>query len=207
MQKRSVLHIMELISKEVLEAGADSAKHPQRRHRGGFEAETDLSGDWAVSRAREMSVPSTAKKRNQAERITDPFRLISASARRDLRAGGVDGVIPVDYVLRDGHDRVSVRLQRLDDPGERLRRVLGGVVEQYDAPRLHLREHAAGDLVGSDALPIETVTFPHSVQPLVPKGLRDFWYIIQDCHNCGGKDMNHVAFCIFKITAQNEAAR
>ena len=38
--------------------------------------------------------------------------------------------------------------------------MLGRVVEQHDAARLHAREHARGDLVAAQALPVEGIDVP-----------------------------------------------
>ena len=62
--------------------------------------------------------------------------------------------------LRDRQDRVTVGDECLDDPGQCFRRVLGRVVKQHDAARLHAREHARGDLVSAQPLPVEGIHVP-----------------------------------------------
>lgn len=61
--------------------------------------------------------------------------------------------------LGDGDDGVAVGLQRLDDAGQGLRRMLGRVVEEDDAPGAHILQHPLLDLLGRDALPIQAVAF------------------------------------------------
>ena len=56
---------------------------------------------------------------------------------RTLPPGVVDGVFPGEDDLRDGHKGVPLLEQGLNDGGQGLRGVQGGVVEQNDGPRLH----------------------------------------------------------------------
>ena len=67
----------------------------------------------------------------------------------------VDGAGRGEDELGDGEDGVAVVDEAGEDSGQRLRCVEGGVVEQHDAARLHAREHARGDLVAAQALPVE----------------------------------------------------
>ena len=83
-----------------------------------------------------------------------------------LPSGGVNRRLAFEQELRDRDDLIPVCLQALDDARERLGRVLGSVVEQHDAPRLHPREHPLCDLIGREPLPVEGVAFLHSLKPL-----------------------------------------
>ena len=57
--------------------------------------------------------------------------------RRTLPPGVVNGVLPGEDDLRDGHKGVPLLEQGLNDGGQGLRGVQGGVVEQNDGPRLY----------------------------------------------------------------------
>ena len=61
--------------------------------------------------------------------------------RRELPPGVVDGVGRIEDQLADGHHGVAVVDKTAEDGGQRLRRVQRGIVEQHDAPRLHLGRH------------------------------------------------------------------
>ena len=80
--------------------------------------------------------------------------------RRALAAVGVDARVAGEDHLRDGDDGIPVGDECLNDAGQRLRCVLGRVVEQHDAARLHAREHARGDLVAAQPLPVERIDVP-----------------------------------------------
>ena len=58
--------------------------------------------------------------------------------RRELPAGVVDGVGRIEDQLTDGHNGIPVVDQAVEDGRQGLRRVQRSVVEQHDAPRLHL---------------------------------------------------------------------
>lgn len=60
---------------------------------------------------------------------------------RELPPGVVDGVGRIEDQLADGHNGVAVIDKAAEDGGQRLRRVQRGIVEQHDAPRLHLGRH------------------------------------------------------------------
>lgn len=81
-------------------------------------------------------------------------RLCSGGA---LPAGVVDRVLAGQDDLRHGDDGVPVLDQRLDNAGQGLRRVDGGVVEQYDGAGLDAACDPLGDLVCGDLLPVQTV--------------------------------------------------
>ena len=70
----------------------------------------------------------------------------------------VDGVLPREEDLGDGHEGIPLLEEGLDDGGQSLRGVLGGVVEQDDGPRLDLGGHPPGDLPGLQVLPVQAVT-------------------------------------------------
>ena len=71
---------------------------------------------------------------------------------------GVAGEQDLGY----GDDGVAVLLQRLDDPGQGLRRMFGGVVEEDDAAGTDVFQHPLLDLLCRDALPVQTVAFPYN---------------------------------------------
>lgn len=86
-----------------------------------------------------------------------------------LPPGMVDGVLPVQNQLGDGHKGVSLLGQLFQNGRQRLRGVEGGVVKEHDGPRPHLAGHPLGDLLGGDLLPIQAVTVPNSFKPLFLK--------------------------------------
>ena len=63
-----------------------------------------------------------------------PSRPVSSGGA--LPSGVVDGILPLQNQLGDGHKLVAILKQGLDDAGQGLRRVLGGVVEEDDGARL-----------------------------------------------------------------------
>jgi len=73
----------------------------------------------------------------------------------------VDGVVHVTLAgedeLGDGHEGVALLEKGVDDAGEGLWGVLGGVVEQDDGPRLDLAGHPLGDVGGGQVLPVQAV--------------------------------------------------
>ena len=69
----------------------------------------------------------------------------------------VDGVLPGVDQLGDGNHRVTVVDEGVQDPGQGLRRVQRGVVEQHDAPRRYLRGDPVVDRVRIVVLPVQAV--------------------------------------------------
>ena len=76
---------------------------------------------------------------------------------RDLPPGVVDGVVPSEDEFGNGDDLIPLALEILDDPGECLRGVECGVVEQDDAPRPYIGGDPGVDLIGSQILPVQTI--------------------------------------------------
>ena len=65
-----------------------------------------------------------------------------------LPPGVVYGVLPLQNELRNGHQRVPLPNEILNDPRQGLRRVLGRVVKQADGPRLNLACHPLRNIGG-----------------------------------------------------------
>ena len=82
--------------------------------------------------------------------------------RRELAAGVVDGVLPLQDKLREGHHRVPLLYHPLQYPRQGLRGVEGGVVEQHDAPRPHLGRDPPENGVSVVVLPVQTIPNPHT---------------------------------------------
>ena len=100
----------------------------------------------------------------------NPFYLKSA-----LPARMVDGVVlpvlPGQDQLGNGHESVSLLQQRLDNGRQRLRRMKGRIVEQYNRSWLRLFRHPPGDLLCGDILPVQAVHRPlHRFHPQPPHG-------------------------------------
>lgn len=79
-------------------------------------------------------------------------------SRRALPAGVVNGVFPGEDDLRDGDEGVALLKESLDDGGQGLWGVQGGVVEQDDGAGLDLGGHPPDNLPGLQVLPIQAVT-------------------------------------------------
>lgn len=92
--------------------------------------------------------------------------------RRELPPGVVDGVGRIEDQLADGHNGVAVVDKTAEDGGQRLRRVQRGIVEQHDAPRLHLGGHPLIDGGRVIVLPVQRVPIGKDLKPLRRKGLR-----------------------------------
>ena len=82
--------------------------------------------------------------------------------RRELPPGVVDGVLPLQNQLRDGHHRVPLPNHPLQYPRQGLRGVEGGVVEQHNAPRPHLGRDPPENGVSVIVLPVQAVPIPHT---------------------------------------------
>ena len=89
----------------------------------------------------------------------------------------VDGVVGAAGAgqdeLGDGDKGVALPEQGLQNGGQGLRGVEGGVVEEYDGPGLYLAGDPLDNLRGGQVLPIQTVTVPHSFKHLI-SGLYTF---------------------------------
>ena len=82
------------------------------------------------------------------------------AARAAHPSGVIHDIVPGQQHFRDRNDAVAVLQQEFDHRGKRLRRVLCGVVEQYDAAGLYAAFDALGDLRCGELLPIEAVHIP-----------------------------------------------
>ena len=80
---------------------------------------------------------------------------------RALAAGVVDGVVGTALAgedqLTDGNDIVALLDQILQDPGQGLRGVEGGVVEEDDGTGADFGGHPVGDGGGIVVLPVQAV--------------------------------------------------
>lgn len=92
--------------------------------------------------------------------------------RRELPAGVVDGVGRIEDQLTDGHNGIPVVDQAVEDGRQGLRRVQRSVVEQHDAPRLHLGCYAPAYRIRVVVLPVQGVPIGNDLKPLRRKGLR-----------------------------------
>lgn len=92
--------------------------------------------------------------------------------RRELPAGVVDGVGRIEDQLTDGHNGIPVVDQAVEDGRQGLRRVQRSVVEQHDAPRLHLGCYAPAYRIRVVVLPVQGVHIGKDLKPLRRKGLR-----------------------------------
>lgn len=101
-----------------------------------------------------------------------PTGLPLSSLRRKLPTGVVDGVGRGQDQLADGHHRVAVVDEVRQNRRQSLRRVERGIVEQHDAPRLHLGGHPLADGFRVVILPVEGVPIGNDLKPLRCKGLR-----------------------------------
>ena len=90
--------------------------------------------------------------------------------RRELPAGVVDGVGRVEDQLADGHNGIPVVDQAVEDGRQGLRRVQRSVVEQHDAPRLHLGCYAPAYRIRVVVLPVQGVPIGNDLKSL-PIGL------------------------------------
>ena len=80
--------------------------------------------------------------------------------RRELPAGVVDGVGRIEDQLTDGYNGIPVVDQAVEDGRQGLRRVQRSVVEQHDAPRLHLGCYAPAYRIRVVVLPVQGVHIP-----------------------------------------------
>ena len=89
-------------------------------------------------------------------------KLFPSLHRRELPAGVVDGILPLQNELGDGHHHVPLLYHPLQYPRQGLRGVEGGVVEQHDAPRPHLGRDPPKNGVSVVVLPVQAVPIPHT---------------------------------------------
>lgn len=59
--------------------------------------------------------------------------------------------------LGDGDEGIAILQQTLDNAGQRLRGVLGGVVKEDDGAGADLGGHSFGDLSGGEVLPVQGI--------------------------------------------------
>ena len=86
----------------------------------------------------------------------------------------VDGVLPGEQELGDGDKGIALLEQGLENSGQGLRGVEGGVVEQADGSALYPLRHPLGDFACRDVLPVQTVPAGKGFKSLEHKGFRDF---------------------------------
>ena len=94
--------------------------------------------------------------------------------RRALHTGVVHVVLALQQDLRDRHHSVAVLRHVVQDGGESLRGVEGGIVEQADGPALYPLRHPLGDFACRDVLPVQTVPAGKGFKSLGHKEFRDF---------------------------------
>ena len=90
--------------------------------------------------------------------------------RRELAAGMVDGIVPRQDQLADGHHRIAVVDEIFQNPRQGLRSMERSVMEQHDAARLHLGGDPLIDGIRVIVLPVQTVPTDNELKPLVYKG-------------------------------------
>ena len=78
-----------------------------------------------------------------------------------LAAGVVDGIGLLQNQLRDGHKGIALLEQALQNTGEGLRGVEGGVVKEDNGAALHPGGHPLRNLLGGDLFPVQAVTVPN----------------------------------------------
>lgn len=103
---------------------------------------------------------------NQASGIGRSLHLCRA-----LPAFVVDSVVTREQDLRDRYDLVPLGEQIVKNIRQRLGCVLARVVEQHDRSTLHLARHALRDLTRRDALPVERIHIPNSLNYLPISGV------------------------------------
>ena len=84
----------------------------------------------------------------------------------------VDGIVPRQDQLADGHHRITVIDEIFQDPRQRLRSMERGVMEQHNAARLHLGGDPLIDGIRVIVLPVQTVPIGNDLKPLRRKELR-----------------------------------
>ena len=96
-----------------------------------------------------------------------------------LAAGVVHHVVPVQNQLRNGENGITLLDKILQNRGQGLRCVEGGIVEQHDASRRDSGGDPGVDRVGIVVFPIQAVPKCNKVKPLCRNGLRDFGDTLQ----------------------------
>lgn len=95
-----------------------------------------------------------------------------------LTAGVVHGVVlaagPRHNQLGDGDEGIALLQQTFNDARQRLRRMLGSVVEQDNGAGLHLGGDPLGNIGGAQVFPIKAVTVRNSFNPLHCNGFPAF---------------------------------
>ena len=86
----------------------------------------------------------------------------------------VDGIVAGEQELGDGDEGVALPEQGLENGGQGLGGVEGGVVEQADGPALYPLRHPLGDFACRDVLPVQTVPAGKGFKSLGHKEFRDF---------------------------------
>ena len=93
-----------------------------------------------------------------------------------LPAGMVDGVVCAagagEDELGDGHKGVALLEQGLQNGGQSLGGVEGGIVEEHDGSRLNLAGDPLDNLRGGQILPVQAVTVPNRFKPPGGRGRR-----------------------------------
>ena len=84
----------------------------------------------------------------------------------------VDGIVPRQDQLTDGHHGVAVVDKIFQDAGQRLRRVECRVVEQDNAAGLYLGRYPLIDGIGVVVLPVQGIPIGNDLKPLRRKSLR-----------------------------------
>lgn len=84
----------------------------------------------------------------------------------------VDGVLPGQDQLGDGHEGISFLQQTFDDAGQGLGGVLGGVVKQHDGTGTDFASDPLGDVGGGQVFPVQTVPTGSGWKVLGDKGFR-----------------------------------
>ena len=84
----------------------------------------------------------------------------------------VDGIVPCQDQLADGQYGVALVDKILQNTRQRLRCVECGVVEQHDAPRLHLGCYAPAYRIRVVVLPVQGVPIGNDLKSLRRNGLR-----------------------------------
>ena len=92
--------------------------------------------------------------------------------RWTLPPGVVDGIVPSKDDLGDGDKGVSLLQQALNNAGQGLRGVLGGVVEQDNGAGADLGGDPLGDVRRGQIFPVQTVPTGSGWNRLGRKGLR-----------------------------------
>lgn len=92
----------------------------------------------------------------------------------------VDGILPGQDQLGDGHQSIVLLDQVLQDRRQRLRRMLGSVVEKDDGPGLDLGGHPLGNVRRRKILPVQGVNVPHNFKKGLPKIFVPCYYKINN---------------------------